>query len=310
MENGTKYQDFILLGFTDNWKLQILIFVLLLFTYCLTITGNVLIIVITFTDHRLHTPMYFFLRNYAVLEIGYITAAIPKALTNLATGSKSISFLECMTQSFLYFFLGTTDLFLLTVMSFDRYVAICNPLHYTTIINDRVCILLVVGSWAIGFALIFSQTMLFIQFPFCGSNIIDHFFCDNQPLFKLLCGDTQLLQVTGFISAVFAVLGTLMVSIVSYGNIISTVLHIPSAVGRQKAFATCTSHITVVSIVYGTHIFMHVRPTESSSSELNKVVALLTSVVTPSLNPFIYTLRNEKVQQALREEIRWSQCST
>ncbi|XP_054850403.1 olfactory receptor 49-like [Eublepharis macularius] len=301
MKNQTKIKEFLLLGFTENHNLEIFLFVLFLIMYLMTITGNLLIIIVTLTDFHLRTPMYFFLRNYAILEIGYTTAVIPKALINLATGKKTISYVGCITQSFLYFFLGTIDFFLLTVMSFDRYVAICHPLRYTTIMSDRFCTLLVLFSWIGGFILIFGQTMHFIQFPFCGSNIINHFFCDNTPLHKLLCGDTQLLELIGFISAVFSLLGTLGITIVSYGKIISTVLRIPTASGRQKAFSTCAAHITVVSITYGSCISMYVKPAKDDGQNFNKVVAVLNNVLCPLMTPFVYSLRNKQVQQALRD---------
>ncbi|XP_053117220.1 olfactory receptor 49-like [Hemicordylus capensis] len=301
MENRTRIREFLLLGFTENHKLEIFLFCLILIMYLMTVTGNILIIVLTLMDFRLRTPMYFFLRNYAVLEIGYTTAAIPAALINLASGRKTISYIGCLSQSFLYFSLGTTDFFLLTVMSFDRYVAICNPLRYTAIMNERFCTLLVLISWLGGFAVIFGQTMLFIQFPFCGSNIIDHFFCDNRPLLNLLCGDTRLLELLGFILAVFSLLGTLAITIVSYLKIISTVLRIPTAAGRQKAFSTCAAHITVVSVTYGSCISMYIIPGQGDEQNFNKVVAVLNNVVCPLMTPFVYSLRNKQVQDALKD---------
>uniref|UniRef100_A0A670K3T4 Olfactory receptor n=1 Tax=Podarcis muralis TaxID=64176 RepID=A0A670K3T4_PODMU len=301
MENQTKINEFLLLGFTENGKLEILLFVLFLIMYLMAVMGNMIIITITLMDFRLRTPMYFFLRNYAILEIGYTTAAIPKALFNLASGRKTISYAGCMTQSFFYFFLGTTDFFLLTVMSFDRYVAICNPLRYTTIMNEKFCTLLVLFSWIGSLAVILAQTLLFVQFPFCGSNIIDHFFCDSQPLLHLLCGDTHFLELSAFILSVFTLLGTLAITVVSYVNIISTVLHIPSAAGRQKTFSTCASHITVASIFYGSSIIMYALPSQGYSQYVQMGLAVLTGVVTPLLNPFIYSLRNEKVKEAFKD---------
>uniref|UniRef100_A0A8D0GXI5 Olfactory receptor n=1 Tax=Sphenodon punctatus TaxID=8508 RepID=A0A8D0GXI5_SPHPU len=299
MENHTGISEFILLGFTDIRTLQILFFILLSVTYLLTITGNVVIVVITLLDHRLQTPMYFFLRNFSILEIGFTTSVIPQALANLAMGSKTISYIGCLTQSFLYFFLGTTEFFLLSAMSFDRYVAICNPLHYSVIMNNHVCMLLVLSSWVGGFLIIMGTFALFLYIPMCGQNIIDHFFCDNGPLIKLLCGDTRILKFVGFITAVFSLLGTLTITMVSYSYIISTILRIPSAIGRQKAFSTCASHIIVVSITYGSCIFLYIKPTSSSGLDLGKGVAILNTVVSPLLNPFIYSLRNKQVQEAI-----------
>ncbi|XP_006266813.3 olfactory receptor 6E1-like [Alligator mississippiensis] len=308
MENQTGIREFILLGFTDIWELQILLFVLLTLTYSLTITGNLLIIAITLLDHRLQTPMYFFLRNFSLLEIGFTTAVVPEALANLALGTTTISFLGCLTQSFLYFFLGTTEFLLLAAMSFDRYVAICNPLRYTTVMNTRVCSLLVLGSWIEGFLFVLFPTIVFLQLPFCGSNILNHFFCDNTPLMKLLCGDTQLLELISFITAVLSLLGTLIITVVSYSKIILTVMRIPSNIGRQKAFSTCISHLTVVSITYGTCIFLYIKPTQSNGLGTSKAIAVLNTVVSPLLNPFIYSLRNKEVQSALRDAVSRAWC--
>lgn len=301
--NRTKIREFLLLGFTENRKLEMLIFAFSLIMYLMTITGNMLIIILTLMDLRLKTPMYFFLRNYAVLEIGYTTAAIPTALINLASGNKIISYVGCLSQSFFYFFMGNTDFFLLTVMSFDRYMAICNPLRYTTIMSDRFCTLLVLVSWAGGFALIFGPFMLLIQFPFCRSNIIDHFFCDVRPIIKLLCGDTRLLELIGFVVAMFILLGTLTLTLVTYVKIISTILSIPTAAGKQKAFSTCAAHIIVVSITYGSCISMYVKPVQADDRNLSKAVAVLNNVVCPLMTPFVYTLRNKQVQDAFKDVV-------
>ncbi|XP_060110648.1 olfactory receptor 6C74-like [Heteronotia binoei] len=300
MKNQTKIKEFVLLGFTESHNLEIFLFALFFIMYFMTVTGNLLIIIITLMDFHLRTPMYFFLRHYAILEIGYTSAVIPTTLINLASGRKTISYAGCVSQSFLYFFLGTTDFFLLTVMSFDRYVAICHPLRYTAIMNDHFCTLLVVLSWIGGFTLVFGQTMHFLQFPFCGSNVINHFFCDTSPLHKLLCGDTRILDLISFISAVFSLLGTLAVTVVFYMKIISTVLRIPTAASRQKAFSTCAAHITVVSITYGSCISMYVKPLQEDGQDFNKAVAVLNNVVCPLMTPFVYSLRNKQVQNALK----------
>uniref|UniRef100_A0A8C2PIU0 Olfactory receptor n=1 Tax=Capra hircus TaxID=9925 RepID=A0A8C2PIU0_CAPHI len=240
--------------------------------------------------------MYYFLRNVAVLEIWFTSVIFPKMLTNILTGNRTISLAGCFLQSFLYFFLGTTEFFLLAVMSFDRYVAICNPLRYVTIMSKRVSVQLVLSSWVTGFFIIIVPTFLTIQQPFCGPNIIDHFFCDSFPLPELVCADTSLIKLLGFILANVSLLGTLSMTATCYGHILHTILHIPSAKERQKAFSTCSSHITVVSLFYGSCIFMYVRSGKGGQGEdRNKLVALLNTVVTPVLNPFIYTLRNKQV---------------
>ncbi|XP_060541779.1 olfactory receptor 6E1-like [Pantherophis guttatus] len=296
---------FILVGFTHIRWLQILLFWVLFLTYLLTIMGNLLIIYITLVDHRLHTPMYFFLRNFSVLEIGFISSTIPKALLNLASGNSTISLAGCFTQAFFYFILGTAEFFILATMSFDRYVAICNPLRYTVIMNNQLCTQLVVGSWLISFLYIIMPLILLFRLPFCGPNVINHFFCDNIPLIKLACTDTQFLELMDFLMATFTVLGTLAVTIISYIKIIAAVLHIPSEEGRQKAFSTCASHIVVVSISYGSCIFMYVKPTQSGGLDLSKTVGVLNNVVSPLLNPFIYSLRNRQVKTALKDACGW-----
>ncbi|XP_043837007.1 olfactory receptor 49-like [Dromiciops gliroides] len=305
--NSTTVTEIILLGLTDACESQMPIFMVLLLTYLITLLGNLLIIVVTLMDHRLHTPMYYFLRNFAVLEIWFTSVIFPKMLNNILTGSKTISLLGCFLQGFLYFFLGTTEFLLLAVMSFDRYVAICNPLRYATIMNRGVCVQLVLSSWVGGFLLIIVPSSITFQQPFCGPNVIDHFFCDNFPLLELVCADTSLVELIGFVVANISLLGTLSVTAPCYGHILYTILRIPSAKERQKAFSTCSSHIIVVSLFYGSCIFMYVRAGKGSEGEdLNKVVALLITVVTPMLNPFIYTLRNKQVKLVIREKVgKW-----
>ena len=260
--------------------------------------------VLTLMDRRLHTPMYYFLRNFAVLEIWFTSVIFPKMLTNILTGNRTISLEGCFLQCFLYFFLGTTEFFLLAVMSFDRYVAICNPLRYVTTMSKRVCVQLVLSSWITGFLLNIIPGFLTFQQPFCGSNIIDHFFCDSFPLLELICADTSLIGLLGFILANVSLLGTLSVMATCYGHSLHTILCLPAAKERQKAFSTCSSHITVVSLFYGSCIFMYVRSGKGGQGEdRNKVVALLNTVVTPVLNPFIYTLRNKQVKQVFREQV-------
>uniref|UniRef100_A0A8C6CP17 Olfactory receptor n=1 Tax=Moschus moschiferus TaxID=68415 RepID=A0A8C6CP17_MOSMO len=302
--NHTTVTQFILRGLSDACELQMLLFLGLLLTYLLTLLGNLLIVVLTLMDRRLHNPMYYFLRNFAVLEIWFTSVIFPKMLANILTGDRTISLAGCFLQLFLYFFLGTTEFFLLAVMSFDRYVAICNPLHYVTIMSKRVCVKLVLSSWITGFLLNIIPGFLTFQQPFCGPNIIDHFFCDSFPLLELICADTSLIELLGFILANVSLLGTLSVTATCYGYILHTILHIPSAKERRKAFSTCFSHIIVVSLFYGSCIFMYVRSGKGGQGEdRNKVVALLNTVVTPVLNPFIYTLRNKQVKQVFREQV-------
>ncbi|KAG6477663.1 olfactory receptor [Crotalus adamanteus] len=302
--NESSITEFILLGFTDIRKLQLLFFVILLFSYLLTITGNSVIIILTNLDHRLHTPMYFFLWNFSIMEIGFTTVITPPTLSHLLMGHKNVPYVGCMVQSFMYFHMGTTEFFLLAVMSYDRYLAICNPLRYPSIMQKSLCTLLVFCCWIGSFLLIIGPSVIFLQLPMCNSNILDHFFCDNTPLIQLLCGDTRLLELFGFVTAVLSLLGTLIISVVSYVNIIKTILNISSATGRKKAFSTCASHFIVVSITYGSCIFLYISPSQASKVEFGKIVAILNTIVSPLLNPFIYSLRNQQVQEALKDLLR------
>lgn len=302
--NRTTVTEFVLLGLSEACELQMLIFLGLLLTYLLTLLGNLLIMVITLMNRRLHTPMYYFLHSFAVLEIWFTSVIFPKVLTNILTGYKTVSLPGCFLQSFLYFFLGTTEFFLLAVTSFDRYVAICNPLRYATIMSQRVCVQLVLCSWMTGFLLIIVPSFLVLQQPFCGPNIINHFFCDNFPLLELICADTTLIELLGFVIANISLLGTLSVTATYYGHILHTILHIPLNKEKQTAFSTCSSHIIVMFLFYGSCIVMYIRSGKSDQKEdRNKVVALLNTVVTPMLNPFIYTLKKKQVKQVFREQV-------
>uniref|UniRef100_A0A8C5L6B9 Olfactory receptor family 6 subfamily E member 1 n=1 Tax=Jaculus jaculus TaxID=51337 RepID=A0A8C5L6B9_JACJA len=230
-------------------------------------------------------------------EMCFTSIIFPKMLTNIITGNKTISLPACFLQAFLYFFLGTTEFFLLAVISFDRCMAICNPLRYTTIMSKRVCVQLMISSWISGLLLILIPSSIMFQQPFCGPNIINHFFCDNCPLLELIYS-------LGFVIANFSLLGTLAMTSTCYGHILYTILHIPSIKERKKAFSTCSSHITVVSLFYGSYIFMYVWSGKNGQgADHNKVVALLNTVVAPTLNPFIYALRNTQVKQVFREQL-------
>ena len=232
------------------------------------------IIILTLVDSHLQTPMYFFLRNFSILEISFTTVCIPRFLGTIITRDKAISYNDCTAQLFFFIFLGITEFYLLTAMSYDRYVAICKPLHYTTIMNNRFCVLLVFCAWLVGFLNIFPPVILFLQLDYCGSNIIDHFACDYFPLLKLSCSDTWLLEVIGFYSAIVILLFTLALIILSYMFIIKTILRLPSASQRKKAFSTCSSHMIVISISYGSCIFVYINPSAKEKASLMKEVAI------------------------------------
>ena len=304
MRNHTVPTEFILLGLSDDPELQTVIFLFLIITYILSVSGNLTIITLTLVDSHLQTPMYFFLRNFSVLEISFTTVCIPRFLGTIITRDKTISYNNCIAQLFFLIFMGITEFYLLTAMSYDRYVAICKPLHYTVIMNNRICIVLVLCAWLAGFLNIFPPAILFLQLDYCGSNVIDHFACDYFPLLQLSCSDTWLLEVIGFYSAILILLSTLALIILSYTLITRTILKLPSASQRKKAFSTCSSHMIVISISYGSCIFMYANPSAKEKASLTKGVAILNTSVAPMMNPFIYTLRNQQVKQAFKDAIQ------
>ncbi|XP_061446452.1 olfactory receptor 6X1-like [Rhineura floridana] len=301
--NTSAVTEFILLGIPFLPDLHRVFFIVGLFMYIITIMGNGFILIIITIEPRLQTPMYIFLSNLAFLEICYTTTIVPKMLQTLLETRTTISFACCMAQGFFHFILGSTELFILTAMAFDRYLAICRPLQYPTIMTKHVCIQMSLATWYAAFIIMLLQSPIVWRLPFCGSNVVDHFYCDIGPILSLACTDTHLIESVGLLSSVLIVIMTLILTIVSYIFIISTILHIPSAAGRKKAFSTCTSHLIVVSILYGALIFMYVRPNVHSSSHLTRVVAILNTTLTPMLNPFIYTIRNAEVKEALRSAI-------
>ncbi|XP_004601927.1 olfactory receptor 6C2-like [Sorex araneus] len=303
MRNGT-VTTFILLGLTDDPHLQVPIFIFLFFTYLLSITGNLTIIVLTFVDPHLKTPMYFFLRNFSFLEISFTSACIPRYLYNIATGDKVITYDACVIQVFFTDLCAVTEFYLLAAMSYDRYVAICKPLHYVTIMSHRVCRILIICCWMAGLCILTPPLSLGLNLVFCDSNKIDHFGCDAFPLVKISCSDTWFMEQTVIICAVITLNVTLTCVVLSYSYIIKTILRFPSVQQRKKAFSTCSSHMIVVSITYGTCIFIYMNPTAKEEVTTNKVVSLLISSVSPTLNPFIYTLRNNQVKEAFKNTIK------
>ncbi|XP_014459026.2 olfactory receptor 6F1-like [Alligator mississippiensis] len=302
--NETNVTEFTLLGFPTLQKMHSLFFSIFLAIYIMTVTGNLLIIFLISTNTHLHTPMYFFLGNFSLLEMGYTTVTVPKLLVIFLTQDGTILFEACITQLYFFFFLGATENFLLALMAFDRYVAICHPLHYAAIMSSRVCCYLAAVSWAFGAAFPLGPVMWISRLPFCGYNMINHFFCDFPPILELSCSDTSAHETTIFIQSFLVILSSFIFTMVSYGYIGSTILRIPSKSGRRKAFSTCASHLTVAVMYYGTVIFMYVRPSARHSFDLNKAIAVVYAVVTPALNPIIYSLRNKEVKVALRKVLQ------
>ena len=302
MRNHT-ITTFILLGLTDDPRMKVLAFIFLFLTYMLSLAGNLAIISLTLTDGHLRTAMYLFLQNFSFLEISFTTACIPRFLYNISTGDKVITYTACAVQVFFTYLFGITEFFLLATMSFDCYVAICKPLHYVTIMNNRVCQRLIISCWMAGLLIIIPPLSLGLNLEFCDSNVIDHFFCDATPLLKISCSDTWFIERMILVCAVLTFIMTLVCVALSY-MCIMTILRFSSSQQRKKAFSTCSSHIVVVSITYGSCIFIYIKPSSKKDMALNKGVSLLISSISPMLNPFIYTLRNKQVKKALQNLIK------
>nr|XP_033799912.1 olfactory receptor 1019-like [Geotrypetes seraphini] len=270
----------------------------------MSLTGNLLIIFTVCSASHLHSPMFFFLINLSFLEIGYVTLTVPKLLAVLIAQDNTISFMNCMIQ--MYLFLTCTDIefYLLTAMAYDRYVAICKPLHYSTIMSKKVCIILATASWTISFLNPVPHVILLSQSSFCKSNEVNHFFCDFTALMSLSCSETHVIETITYIESPFLGFTPLVLTIMSYVYIISAVLKIQSAKGRQKTFSTCSSHLTVVLLFYGTTIGVYLRPKSSYSMDLNKLLIVLHITAIPLLNPLMYSLRNKELKETLWKNIR------
>ncbi|XP_069486107.1 olfactory receptor 5G3-like [Ambystoma mexicanum] len=301
--NHTSVKEFILLGLTDDMELRVLLFVIFMFIYLVTLLGNLGISTLICTDVHLHTSMYFFLSNLACVDLCYSTSITPQMLVNLLSPKKNISFSGCAAQQFTFSVFVAAECLLLGVMAYDRYVAICNPLLYPNIINQRTCISLVGATYLVSVVNAMAQSTLTFSLSFCRSNVIDHFFCDFPPLLKLSCSDTSTNEMMIFVLATCLGVGSCGIIVTSYWHIICTVLRIKSVAGRAKAFSTCASHITVVSLFFGTIFIMYFQPATSSSMTQNKVLSLFYTVVIPMLNPIIYSLRNQEVKRAFRRVI-------
>ncbi|XP_008845158.1 olfactory receptor 8K3-like [Nannospalax galili] len=298
--NLTVVTEFILLGITDRAELYALLFGLFLIIYLISVVGNVGIIILTNIDPKLHTPMYFFLRHLAFTDFVYSTTVGPKMLVNFVEDQNVISFKLCATQlAFFLLFIGS-ELFILSAMSYDRYVAICNPLLYTVIMSQRVCWALVTMTYLYCTFMSLVVTINIFSLSFCGYNVINHFFCDCIPLISLLCSNTHQVELIIMIFAAFDLISSLLVVLVSYLLILIAILRMNSAEGRRKAFSTCGSHLTVVTVFYGTLIFMYVQPESSHSIDTDKISSIFYTLIIPMLNPLIYSLRNKDVKDALQ----------
>ncbi|XP_004683564.1 PREDICTED: olfactory receptor 10AG1-like [Condylura cristata] len=299
-DNVSSVTQFVLLGFSDLPNFQGLLFALFFTVYMIILIGNSLIIIITRLDPTLQKPMYFFLANFSLLEICYVSVILPRILKNLWTQDRMISRLGCATQLCFFLIFAATECFLLAVMSYDRYVAICNPLHYPLVMNHRMCVQLAVGAWVIGIPVQIGQTCQIFSLHFCNSNQVNHFFCDIPPILKLACGDTFVHELSVYVVAMLFVAVPFILILISYGKIISTILRLPTASGRAKAFSTCSSHLIVVFLFFGSATITYLRPKSSHSAGTDKLLSLFYTIVTPMFNPLIYSLRNKDVIAALQ----------
>ncbi|XP_073493795.1 olfactory receptor 5F1-like [Phyllobates terribilis] len=302
MENLTHIfkKKFILLGLSNVLGLQIFLSLLFFLMYMVTLSGNITLITMVQFNTRLQTPMYFFLTNLAVIDICFSSAVVPKILLNTLSNDKSISFFGCAAQLYFHLALGGAECLLLAVMAYDRYSAICQPLQYNAIMDRKFCLYLVGGCWIVSFLNSFFLTFFTFRLPFCKSNHISHFFCEMPPLFHLSCKDTWFNEMTKNVSVGLIVLGSFLLILISYLYISLSILKIHSTKKQQKAFSTCASHLTVVSLYYGAIMFMHLRPHYAYSPEQDRVVTIVYTVVTPMLNPIIYSIRNKEVKKAIK----------
>ncbi|XP_033025024.1 olfactory receptor 10A7-like [Lacerta agilis] len=302
-KNLSSPETFTLLGFGNLLALRIL-FVLFFAIYALSLVGNLLIVLLVAADQHLHTPMYFFLMNLSGLETCYISTIVPRMLVSFLTGDRSISIKGCITQYYFFGFCVATECYLLAMMSFDRYLAICKPLHYSTIMNGRLCLQLTFTSWMCGLLTNTIITSFLVQLTFCGPNEIDDFFCDVYPLANLSCSNTQLVKLATSILGYMGIGFPFLLTLASYVRIILNVLRIKSKVSQQKAFTTCSSHLIVVTLFYGSLFLVYVIPETETLKELHKIFSFFYTILTPMLNPLIYSLRNREVKEALFKSVR------
>ncbi|XP_069820243.1 olfactory receptor 13G1-like, partial [Dendropsophus ebraccatus] len=307
MTNTTLVSEFIILGLSINPELETIIFIAFLIIYTVALIGNLIILLLSIIDPGLNTPMYFFLGFLSFLDICSTSATVPKMLTAYVTKSKVISYYGCVAQLFFFTWPMGIELLLLTVMAYDRYIAIGSPLHYATIINRRVCIYVAIIITIVGSLNSMTHTYCTFRLPYCDDNKINHFFCEIMPLLKLACGDTYINEIVVFTADFILGICCFCLTCISYVFILNTILKIRTAEGKRKAFSTCASHITIVSMYYGAVIFTYIRPRSRLSLGKDKIVSALYAVITPTLNPIIYSLRNKEVKEAFKRTIksRW-----
>ncbi|XP_076988117.1 olfactory receptor 13D1-like [Tamandua tetradactyla] len=303
MEKGnySTVTEFFLIGFSQYPELQLSLFVLCLIMYFIILLGNSLLIIISILDSRLHTPMYFFLGNLSFLDICYTSSSIPPMLSIFRSERKSISFIGCALQMVVSLGLGSTECILLAMMAYDRYMAICNPMRYPIIMNRVLCVHMAAWSWMIGCLNSLVQTVLAMTLPFCGNNVIDHITCDILALLKLICSDITINVLVMTVANIVLLLIPLLLILISYIFILFTILSINSAEGRKKAFSTCSAHLSVVILFYGSALFIYMKPKSKDTKTSDEIISLSYGVVTPMLNPIIYSLRNKEVKGAVKK---------
>nr|XP_038031635.1 olfactory receptor 14J1-like [Anas platyrhynchos] len=301
MPNNSSVSEFLLLAFADTRELQLLHFALFLGIYLAALLGNGLILSVVACHHRLHTPMYFFLLNLALLDLGCISITLPKAMANALWDTRAISYQGCIAQVFFLFFLFGSEYYLLTIMAYDRYVAICKPLHYGSLLGSRACAQMAAAAWGSGFLNAVLHMATTVSLPLCQGNAVDQFFCEIPQILKLSCSDAYLREVGALVFSVSLCFGCFVFIVVSYVQIFRAVLRMPSEQGRHKAFSTCLPHLAVVSLFVSTAIFAYLKPPSISSPSLDLVFALLYSVVPPAVNPLIYSMRNRELKDAMRK---------
>uniref|UniRef100_A0A8C5WKK5 Olfactory receptor n=1 Tax=Leptobrachium leishanense TaxID=445787 RepID=A0A8C5WKK5_9ANUR len=307
MTNRTTVTTFFLVGFTGCRAFQLSIFTSFLFLYIFTVLENLVIVILVLQDSRLHKPMYIFLGNLSFLEIWYVSVTLPNMLADIATENHEIAFGACLAQLYIFTFLGAAECYLLAAMAYDRYVAICHPLRYTIIMQDKSVVWLLICSWTLGLLTATTTNWFLTRLDFCGTNQIEHYFCDASPLVRLACGDKTTKELSDFILSVVVLMSSLSVIFVSYTCITVSIMKMPSSQGRRKAFSTCTSHLVVVCLFYGSMGITYMVESEFSFSA-NKLVSIFHSVITPTLNPIIYTLRNKDIKVALNRALKNSIC--
>ncbi|XP_040494698.1 olfactory receptor 5AN1-like [Ursus maritimus] len=306
--NITEVTYFILLGFSDFPRILAVLFVVFLLIYIVTLTWNLCLIILIRMDSHLHTPMYFFLSNLSFIDICYVTSTAPKMLSTFFQEQQTITFVGCAVQYFVFSIMGLSESCLMTTMAYDRYTAICNPLLYSAIMSPTLCIRMVLGSYLAGLSASISQLCTMLQLHFCGPNVINHFFCDMPQLLVLSCTDTFIVQLLiAILTMVFGIVNALTIMI-SYGYIVMSIMKITSAKGRSKAFNTCASHLTAVSLFYTSGMFVYLSSSFGGSSSLDRFASVFYTVVIPMLNPLIYSLRNKEIKDALKrlQKKRWS----